>query len=128
MRERFHEDVYYQLCEASAVDGGPLGGTANWLILDDPTEDYDDGNGVFLPWDSEMDSIITAHAQRLATMFDHDFDQDGDVGLDDYVEFETCLLGPGSGLRTGCECFDSDDDGDNDLLDFAAFQEAFTGG
>ncbi|MHC4696361.1 MAG: hypothetical protein ACYTFA_06440 [Planctomycetota bacterium] len=30
------------------------------------------------------------------------------------------------GLGSGCECFDFDDDGDNDLKDFAAFQEAFT--
>jgi hypothetical protein len=51
----------------------------------------------------------------------------GNLDLDDYRNFEACLLGPGGGLGAGCECFDFDSDGDVDLKDFAAFQEAFTG-
>ncbi len=57
-----------------------------------------------------------------------DSDGDGDVDLDDYSAFETCLGGSGGGLRrSGCSCFDFDDSGDIDLKDFGGFQVAFTG-
>ncbi len=56
-----------------------------------------------------------------------DCDGDGDVDLDDFADFNACLVGPDGGLGTGCECFDFDDDGDNDLNDFAEFQVNFTG-
>ncbi|MCP4248681.1 MAG: energy-coupling factor transporter transmembrane protein EcfT [bacterium] len=56
-----------------------------------------------------------------------DSDGDGDVDLDDFAAFDTCLAGPDAGLGTGCDCFDADADGDNDLLDFAEFQVSFTG-
>ncbi len=57
-----------------------------------------------------------------------DTDANGSVDLDDHAALEQCLLGPDAGLDTGCECFDFDDDGDNDLRDFAEFQTSFTGG
>jgi hypothetical protein len=56
-----------------------------------------------------------------------DCDYDGDVDLDDFADFEACLLGPGGGLGPDCNCFDLDGSGDVDLGDFAVFQEAFTG-
>ena len=56
-----------------------------------------------------------------------DCDMDGHVDLGDHADFTACLLGPGGGLGTGCECFDLDDDGDVTLFDFAEFQVAFTG-
>jgi hypothetical protein len=56
-----------------------------------------------------------------------DCDQDGDVDLDDFAEFEQCLLGPGGGIGAGCNCFDLNDSGDVDLLDFGDFQTVFTG-
>ncbi|UCE61086.1 MAG: hypothetical protein JSU63_04915 [Phycisphaerales bacterium] len=52
---------------------------------------------------------------------------DGNADLDDYAELETCLLGPGGGVDTGCRCFDFDKSGDVDLGDFAVFQRLFTG-
>ena len=52
---------------------------------------------------------------------------DGSVGLGEYANFAGCLLGPGGALGVGCECFDFDIDGDNDLRDFAEFQVNFTG-
>jgi hypothetical protein len=52
---------------------------------------------------------------------------DGGGGVDDFLELEACLLGPGGGLRAGCACFDLDDSGGVDLFDFAEFQVAFTG-
>jgi outer membrane protein assembly factor BamB len=59
--------------------------------------------------------------------FSHPFDcdGDGDVDLDNFVELAACLEGPGGGLESDCDCYDFDDSGDVDLIDFAAFQEAF---
>jgi hypothetical protein len=57
-----------------------------------------------------------------------DCDCDGDVDLHNFVEFQTCFLGPGGGLpEADCACFDFNADADVDLGDFAAFQRAFTG-
>jgi len=49
---------------------------------------------------------------------------DGDVDLNDYADFESCLAGPGGGLAAGCGCADLDCDNDVDLADFAGFQVA----
>ena len=56
-----------------------------------------------------------------------DTNADGSVDLDDYSGLESCLVGPGGGLGTGCECFDFDADNDVDLENYAAFQRLFTG-
>ncbi len=55
-----------------------------------------------------------------------DCDQDGDVDLDDYSEFQTCHLGPAAGAQ-GCGCFDLDDSESVDLADFTEFMVLFTG-
>ncbi len=58
-----------------------------------------------------------------------DFDADGDVDLDDYDAFASCLSGPhsGAGFATPSalcrQAFDDDNDGDVDVEDFAAIQE-----
>ena len=52
----------------------------------------------------------------------------GIADLLDHADFSDCLTGPGGGLAApDCDCFDVDNDGDNDLLDFAEFQVSFTG-
>jgi hypothetical protein len=56
-----------------------------------------------------------------------DCDGNGVVDLDDFADFEACLLGVGGGLGPGCDCFDFDANGDVDLSDFAEFQVAFAG-
>jgi hypothetical protein len=56
-----------------------------------------------------------------------DCNGNGQVDLDDYVDFEACLLGPDGGLEPDCECFDFNDSDSVDLHDFAAFQTFFTG-
>jgi len=65
-----------------------------------------------------------------------DFDQDGDVDLDDYAVLTDCLAGPDATPAptdpqvTAQECldvFDSDVDDDVDVEDFASFQNQYTG-
>ena len=56
-----------------------------------------------------------------------DCDLDGDADMDDYLDLETCIMGPGTGIVPGCRCFDFDADGDVDLIDFAEFQPLFGG-
>ena len=62
-----------------------------------------------------------------------DYDEDGDVDLNDYAEFDGCLSGPWQAddfITPSQDCldvFDFDVDTDVDLEDFGAFQEVFTG-
>jgi hypothetical protein len=53
-----------------------------------------------------------------------DFDADGDVELDDYAGFSSCLESSGPGIP-GCVTADFDLDGDADHADFAGFQRHF---
>ncbi len=57
-----------------------------------------------------------------------DCNEDGGVDLNDFADFEACLLGPDGGLGSGCGCFDLDASGDVDLEDFARLAQHFTGG
>ena len=57
-----------------------------------------------------------------------DCDQDGDVDLADFLVFQECFMGSGSGAAMpGCGCSDFDGDGDVDLGDLITFQAHFTG-
>ncbi len=56
-----------------------------------------------------------------------DVDGNGRVSPFDFFDLPDCLLGPGSPLGVGCECFDFDSEIDVDLRDFAAFQTRFAG-
>jgi hypothetical protein len=56
-----------------------------------------------------------------------DCDEDGDIDMVDFSNLADCLFGPGIEVIGDCGCFDGDMDSDVDLLDFAAFQRAFTG-
>ena len=57
-----------------------------------------------------------------------DYDDDGDIDLDDFASFPPCLSGPGEApdftppSEKCLEVFDLDDDADVDLTDFAGFQ------
>ncbi len=127
VRERFFRDLYYALCESSATSGGPFTGTALWLILDDATASWDDGNGVLLPQDAALDAIITAHAQRLAGMVNPDLDYDGDVDAGDVAILRSCQTGAASGPPVGdCDGADLDRDNDVDQTDFGLVQRCLT--
>ena len=55
-----------------------------------------------------------------------DFDEDGDIDLFDYEEFQRCVTGPGPTiLPPGCDPGDIDWDSDVDLSDFGLFQILF---
>jgi len=58
-----------------------------------------------------------------------DFDDDGDVDLEDFALFQICFNGPNRppALPTTCGESDVDGDADVDLSDFAAFQACFNG-
>jgi hypothetical protein len=56
-----------------------------------------------------------------------DCDDDGDVDLPDFGQFQICFSGSDAPAPAGCECADLDGDSDVDLVDFASFQVAFTG-
>ncbi len=56
-----------------------------------------------------------------------DLDQDGDVDVNDYAIFESCLTGPEGGLLAGCVPADLHADSDVDLQDFAVLSLNFTG-
>lgn len=123
VREQFFRDLYYQTCAGSAAGGGAFAGTALWMILDDPTASWDDGNGVFLPQDAALDAIITSHAQYLAGLADPDLNYDGNVDSEDVNIFRACLTGPASGPPVGdCDGADLDHDGDVDQSDFGGLQ------
>lgn len=69
-------------------------------------------------------SVASAEAPVPPTV--GDFDNDGYVGLEDYVHWADCLSASGPGARLDSqECvpiFDADGDEDVDLADFAVFQ------
>jgi len=54
-----------------------------------------------------------------------DCDQDGRILFSDLDRLVKCSSGEGVAITGGCECADSDLDGDVDLADFAAYQLAF---
>ncbi|MCK4343253.1 MAG: hypothetical protein KAY37_16185 [Phycisphaerae bacterium] len=57
-----------------------------------------------------------------------DYNDDGDVNMDDFTFYPDCMTGPGpTELGEECHIFDFEPDGDVDLIDFASFQVAFTG-
>lgn len=56
-----------------------------------------------------------------------DCNRDGSVNLTDYGDWVRCLSGPEQRLPVGCACFDTDDDGDVDMIDLADFQGSFNG-
>lgn len=58
-----------------------------------------------------------------------DFDGDSDVDHEDFKLFHACMTGTTSSTQQEvCPCVDLNGDGRTDILDYAAFQRAFTGG
>jgi len=57
--------------------------------------------------------------------FSSDGNRDFVVDEKDYAHYDLCSFGPNQAMPLNCDCFDTDGDGDLDLLDFAAFQVNF---
>jgi hypothetical protein len=81
-------------------------------------------------------NALSAEDQGLVISFlaslgrlEFDLDDDADVDLVDFAEFQLCFTGPGQFITADdpCALADNDLDGDVDLADFSAFQLAFTG-
>jgi len=65
----------------------------------------------------------------LEVVFDlpGDYDEDGDVGLEDFAHWDDCMTGPEGGpCDVDCVPFDFNDDTDVDLQDFTSFMEVFS--
>jgi hypothetical protein len=56
-----------------------------------------------------------------------DYDADGDVDTDDYIQFSSCFTGEGGGpVGSGCSAGDFDGDDDIDCGDWASFKFVWT--
>lgn len=73
--------------------------------------------------------------EQVESAIPGDFDHDGGVSLVDFSAFADCMAAPGTTpdpqsvecAQACLDAFDSDEDADVDLADFAALQQAFTG-
>lgn len=101
-------------------------------------ETFEQAGAGFPTFFTKEATAIGAKAPMLTVRFAPDGDSDKDqwVGLYDYADLSECVGGPGAnppglGLLTSEEClcvFDFDEDGDVDLPDVRAFEDAFSGG
>jgi len=74
-------------------------------------------------YDYDAYGTVRVH-QPLAPQADGDYDDDGDVDLVDFIAFQVCFVGGG----TGCDVFDFDDDQQNeDIDDYLTFVLLFGG-
>ena len=102
-----------------------------------PNADPDDPGSEFRIYlDNSMNYLLDAgyHVTNNPDQIDADTwngagdtDGDSDVDIIDFVEFSTCLSGPGEAVAAGCEAFDLDGDNDVDVKDYAGFADTFTG-
>lgn len=128
IRDQFYSTVYFNLCEASAQAGGSCGGTALWILFDDGSADWDDGNGTFLPWDASTDALLARHAEKLSRMRRGDLDFDGDVDQSDFGAFQLCLNGSAFAPPTApCNNADLNHDGHVDVADAEIFRACLSG-
>ncbi len=120
-------------------------GQANPLTLspDGSTVYYADGGGELYAVDADDGEITYVGNIDLPGLRGHgmyaagltfppvspgDIDADGDVDLNDFALFDSCITGPGGGVGgSGCQAADINEDGDVDWADFSLFQVAFTG-
>ncbi len=128
IRDQFYQQVYYGLCESSALVGGACAGSTNWLLLHDGYSQYDDGNGVFLPSDASTDAIVTADAIYMRRLRRGDLNFDGDIDQSDFGSLQSCLSeNAGTFPQPVCHNADLDGSGTADGADIAIFSGCMTG-
>lgn len=110
--------------------GGTMGVASAGIVLSGTTGQPDAGpNGqVLTGGDIRLIGGFWATSSSNTSATAGDCDNDGDIDLIDFGQFQLCYTGSGGSLDSGCQCADFDGDGDCDLIDFGAFQIAFTGG
>jgi hypothetical protein len=104
----------FQLSRVS-VDGGGLAlSTGGRFTLSATTAQLDAGK--------QMEAHYTIAGGFWFAEPPSDCNATGNADLLDYSDFKACMMGPSAGLDAGCDCFDTDLDGDIDLKNFADFQ------
>ena len=131
---------------ALLASGTASGGVNSDGDLDAFVANYIQANKV---WLNDGSGAFTDSAQSLGISWSlsvalGDVDSDGDLDLEDYALVQECVYGyaqkdgapdggfepkggPDSIAPAGCVFADMDNDGDVDLKDLAAFQNAYTG-
>ncbi len=95
--------------------------TGVYVLTRQPNGDLVAGGYFRLPAEQSV-----GHLARLRVAWG-DLTGDGHVDAQDSASFMECVTGPDGGLLSGCDCADTDSDGDVDLKDFAEFQRRFEG-
>ncbi len=94
---------------------------------------YQPEMGLYVASGADALSKLDIWVNTSPSLVPGDLDDDGDVDLDDYTIFASCMAGPGaSTLPGGCaqddfDASDLDNDSDVDLQDFFGFQQLYGG-
>jgi hypothetical protein len=112
---------FYRESSTPAPDNGRF----QWLL---PT-DLPTSSTCHLRYTLDAASVVTPQAFTiLGGPGIGDYNDDGSVDTDDFAQFPACMTGPGGGpIAPDCAVFDVDLDDDVDVVDFAGFQQVFTG-
>jgi len=131
--------------ELSNDDGGSwalaerVSGITGWVQRTVQVEDYVSPSATVrirfvtsdVPSDSlteaAVDEVVVQAVGCLSCPFPGDNNGDCHIDLADFSDAVGCLSGPGVTASPACGCFDFNDDDSVDLLDLAAYQNAFTG-
>lgn len=82
-----------------------------------------------LPAEARVVKIVAqdANLNTASSTNKTDFDSDGDVDLEDFGYFQTCLSGKGVPCTPACQIADFDGDGDVDNADYTIFKTYLSG-
>jgi hypothetical protein len=94
-------------------------------------DNVDTPNYIDYPYATQITRVVVGYLVDNAGVMvdtpDGDFDDDGDVDMDDYLQFDLCFTGPDGGpLIPECIAGDFDVDGDIDCDDWQQFVLAWT--
>ncbi len=106
----------------------PGGGYVDVQVPEGVTHSFFAAEDTYYSDNVDINGDYTVSIERLpCSDLPYDFDNDGDIDLDDFTIWEDCASGPAVSLSGGCEFADLDGDDDGDQADFGLFQAAYTG-